>query len=411
VRVISEAVLSGSHTIEVRNLSNKLHAIASGTSSVSPGETINTDMSIAFSSGLPAGAFNILDVYASGFAFVKELSGTYPPALTAYWQDGNIYGTYYLSGWGIFLLGGDGAGGGDTDEYDDDVLWHEFGHFVADSFSKDDSPGGAHSLVDNDLDLRLSWSEGWGDFFPAAVKSWVNPALLSTAGMLPSQYVDTLDNSAQISFDFGSPPDGDPIIDPTGDSFKYSSSEVAVAKVLWDLQETYTVNDAWDIFITLRTAASPINFERFWDDWLLRPTSGSEMPALQTILTGRSILYQDDAFENDDSANAGRAFTFGLPETHTLYPNGDADYVAFSAVGGLPYTIQTSDLKNGADTYLTILDTDGSTVLKTDNNNATSFSPAGAGTYYVKINTSPNTFSPITSKGRYGTYSLTITQP
>ena len=50
----------------------------------------------------------------------------------------------------------------DTDEYDASVIAHEWGHYYQSAFSRDDSPGGAHSGGDR-LDRRVAFSEGWGN--------------------------------------------------------------------------------------------------------------------------------------------------------------------------------------------------------------------------------------------------------
>ena len=42
------------------------------------------------------------------------------------------------------------------------VIAHEWGHYYQSAFSRDDSPGGSHSLSDL-LDRRLAFSEGWGN--------------------------------------------------------------------------------------------------------------------------------------------------------------------------------------------------------------------------------------------------------
>lgn len=44
------------------------------------------------------------------------------------------------------------------------ILLHELGHYVADSYSADDSPGGAHSIWQS-LIPPFAWSEGWATFF------------------------------------------------------------------------------------------------------------------------------------------------------------------------------------------------------------------------------------------------------
>ncbi len=65
---------------------------------------------------------------------------------------------------GIYILGS--FTGGDTDEFDQHVIAHEAGHYFEGQFSRSDSIGGEHSLQ-NKLDLRVAFGEGWGDAFGA----------------------------------------------------------------------------------------------------------------------------------------------------------------------------------------------------------------------------------------------------
>ncbi|NNF67888.1 MAG: hypothetical protein HKM98_10305, partial [Gammaproteobacteria bacterium] len=58
----------------------------------------------------------------------------------------------------ILLLGAEDS---DTDEYDQHVVIHEWGHYFEDAFSRADTVGGAHSPGDR-LDPRVAFSEGWG---------------------------------------------------------------------------------------------------------------------------------------------------------------------------------------------------------------------------------------------------------
>lgn len=66
----------------------------------------------------------------------------------------------------------------DSDEYDEHVIVHEFGHFFQRSLSRDDSVGGSHSLTSL-LDPRVSFSEGFGNAFSAIV---LNDSLYVDAG-------------------------------------------------------------------------------------------------------------------------------------------------------------------------------------------------------------------------------------
>jgi hypothetical protein len=63
---------------------------------------------------------------------------------------------------GIYVLGDFTSG--DTDEFDQHVIAHEFGHYFEDRFSRSDSIGGDHGANDR-LDLRLAFGEGWGNAY------------------------------------------------------------------------------------------------------------------------------------------------------------------------------------------------------------------------------------------------------
>lgn len=430
VRVISSSL---SPAVNVKDLSDALYAVAGSTFVASGAANANISVQAASSA---AGAFNILDTYVTGAQFVQSLSGSYPPALATFWQAGSPNGTYFCNtmdpycslGEGIYILNYSG----DTDEYDDDVLWHEYGHFVASKYSKDDSPGGFHYLSSNDLDLRLSWSEGWGDFFPAAVKTWLNgtsPELLSTVAAMPaSLYVDTWGGGASY-FDF---------LNPGGSPYYYASNEVAVAKVLLVLNANYGMQSVWDAFSSsyLNTLAVPVSFEAFWEAW-----NALGKADITAVLNERWISYYADSHEaqSDNIPNASRVLAVGASEFHTLYGSGDVDVVAFVASAGQTYTVRTSTLRNGADTYLAVIAPDQTTVLVANDNrngadysfypfvpnncdvygechengydilgSTTTFTAALSGTYYAEVRSSPK--RPL-SAGKYGDYLLTITAP
>jgi len=407
-----------------------------------------------------AGAFNMLDVFTSASEFVGELSNQPLPSLNAYWQiRSSRYGTYYCSsnyrsgscpqGKGIYILGGR-TGGGDSDHYDDDVLFHEYAHYIEGMVGAQDSPGGVHYLTENDQDLRLTWSEGLGGFFPAAVKTWMlqqHPELLSASpSMPPTQFVDTYGSTAGISIDMASP---NTLFCPWGqDCYVYSSSEVAVVKILIGLMNEFGIQAIWDTYANYMAKGTvlPATLETFWDGWMTqRAPGGDELAALQAVFNERLVFFQQDHFEMDNSVGMYRKLSVcdgGAcdDETHYLYYdsfNGDRDLVAFDAVRGRNYLIETVELSNGADTYIRILDAAGhqvydinGQVMINDNrpdavycgvyddpcrihndsemlSSELNFVPATGGTYYVEISTSSNRPA---AAGRYGTYSLRITQ-
>lgn len=83
-------------------------------------------------------------------------------ALTA----GQIGGAFYSPAAQAVYLRGDVAT--NTDEFDEMVIAHEFGHFVTHRFSRADSLGGDHSLLDQ-LDPRVAFDEGWATAFAGLV--------------------------------------------------------------------------------------------------------------------------------------------------------------------------------------------------------------------------------------------------
>jgi len=432
VRVISSTT---SPAVNVKDMTNTLYSVAGSSINASGASSANIQVP---STSPASGAFNMMDVFTTGAQFIQSLSGSYPPALTAYWQEGNIYyGTYFCSGApdascpygeGIYVLNIPNV---DTDEYDDDVLWHEYGHFIANKYSRDDSPGGAHYLTSNDLDLRLSWSEGWGDFMPTAIKYWLangtttQQALLSTTpGMATSMYVDTSNGY----FDFGN---------PGGAPYVYASGEVAIAKILIGLRSNVGMQDVWDTFASSNMTGSveQVNLEVFFDAW-----NSLAKPSMTAYLIDRLIFYSSDTYEaaGDNTTSSPRVIALNTTEDHTLFGSGDVDYLAFNALASQQYTVQTSSLKNGADTYIEIYRTSPTTSLLIANDNVSGLSYSGSvpnncdiysichendpnllaskatftaptsGTYYVKVTSSPN--RPL-SAGKYGDYSLKITSP
>ena len=132
-----------------------------------------------------AAPFAVLDTLRSAARFVQTNgdAGVELPALSAFWSTENrvsdawipatgsiqstLYRGYSFEGAppGIYVLG---LQNNDTDEYDAHVVAHEFQHFLEDAVARNDSPGGSHSL-DERLDMRLAYSEGFANAFSAMV--------------------------------------------------------------------------------------------------------------------------------------------------------------------------------------------------------------------------------------------------
>ncbi|CAN5660421.1 hypothetical protein BH10BDE1_BH10BDE1_27310 [soil metagenome] len=76
----------------------------------------------------------------------------------------------------LYILGKNGV---DTDELDNHVVAHEFGHFLENKIYRSDSIGGSHSSLDH-LDTRLAFGEGFGNAFSGMVHS--DPIYTDTSG-------------------------------------------------------------------------------------------------------------------------------------------------------------------------------------------------------------------------------------
>lgn len=130
------------------------------------------------------GAFNIYDQVLKANEYLRtstaSCSGCTPftvaPKAKVYWKLGLTpavyYGgddpiSYYLTGEDeLYILGGLNGdfNNTDTDHFDNNVILHEYGHFLEDNFSASDSPGGSHT-GNGVIDARLAWGEGWANFF------------------------------------------------------------------------------------------------------------------------------------------------------------------------------------------------------------------------------------------------------
>ncbi|HKE94389.1 MAG TPA: hypothetical protein VKB34_08810 [Povalibacter sp.] len=273
-----------------------------------------------------AAPFAILDtVYSAKKQILDAVAGTAFPALNLYWSkdnrptvanfcttSGDIGTTFYTPGEtaarvsncapspnlpgidlpaGIYVLGDFANGNGDTDEFDQHVIAHEFGHFVEDKFSRSDSIGGSHSIGDR-LDLRVAFSEGWGNAYAGMV---LNDPLYR-------------DSALGVSADTGFDMEAD---NPNDGWF----SELSITEILWDLFDN--VADAGDqvalgfppLYAVMvgaqRSTDAMTSIYTFVDG--LRAANASQVAGINALLTGESIT-NTDAFGTNET-NAGGSQT------------------------------------------------------------------------------------------------------
>lgn len=121
-----------------------------------------------------AAPFSILDTIYSAQAKIESAAPVSLPTLKVNWSvnnkptspfnaaSGAITTSFFTVTGGVRSLYLLGAANTDTDEYDTHVVAHEFGHYLQNAISRDDSVGGSHGSGDK-LDARVAFSEGWGN--------------------------------------------------------------------------------------------------------------------------------------------------------------------------------------------------------------------------------------------------------
>ncbi len=143
----------------------------------------------SYSSPRAAAPFSILDTIYEGIQLILSVNPTANfPGMDAFWSvnntlvlsgafpdidSGELGASFYSSNPdfltdpspnpSLFLLG-DAAT--DTEEFDDHVILHEWGHYFEDNFSRSDSIGGPHAIGES-LIPTLAFSEGWATAFAA----------------------------------------------------------------------------------------------------------------------------------------------------------------------------------------------------------------------------------------------------
>jgi Zn-dependent metalloprotease len=118
-----------------------------------------------------------------------------------------------------------------------------------------------------------------------------------------------------------------------------------------------------------------------------------------------------DSYEPDDtSGQANNIAIDGTAQTHNFFCAGDSDWVKFSATLGMDYVIETFNLGSNSDTYMYLYDTDGATLITSDDDGGSGLASRIAwtapvdGTYYVRL----RHYSPIAS-GVDTNYDLRVT--
>jgi hypothetical protein len=187
----------------------------------------NTAGTVAGPGTRASAPFAILDTVYQG---VQTILGAEPttnfPALLLDWAEDNPPGETFFTtaGSGVNLiqyivLSADVTA--DTDEFDQHVIAHEFGHYIEHNYSRADNIGGSHAIGDK-LDIRTAFGEGFGYAFAAIVLN--DPIAKDT-------FVQAgVKGASQFNIDDNPPASND----PNG----CWCSESSVWSILWDVFDT-----------------------------------------------------------------------------------------------------------------------------------------------------------------------------
>jgi len=299
-----------------------------------------------------SGPFAILDTIYKAIQFVGTVASqaTFPP-LYVDWGT-QTAGTFFSTTNGAHLaLQADLSE--DTDEFDQHVVAHEFGHYIEPYFSRSDSIGGSHALG-NRLDPRVAWGEGWATAFGAMA---LNDPL----------YRDSF-------FRNGAPAVGGFVIEsnPTTpatapDSTGCWCSESSVSAILWDLFDTPSdANDTlalgmlplWNVMTNAqRTTPAVASIFSFIDG--LKAARPADAAAINQLVAAQNI-------------DASLINAFATSETHTPIPG---TLPLFTDIGlGTPVVVRSFD--------------DGGHYNRLGNHRLLRFTPASSGSVTIRLTTS-----------------------
>lgn len=267
-----------------------------------------------------AAPFAILDtVYAAQAKVLSVAPSAVFPPLRLFWSPNNTgfrgdprlgqIGTSHFEpdDLSIYILGKENA---DTDEYDSSVVAHEWGHYYQAVFSRDDSVGGSHDRDDR-LDMRVAFSEGWGN-------GWSGIALGRNT------YSDSSEAAQGRGFVLA--------LDAGAPANPGWYSEFSIQYLFWRLNAQTGFGPIHDALASpaFKSGVPVTSIHAFAK--VLRDRSPAAGGQLDPLLTSQSIRAGTDGFGTDETNNAGD------PQVLPIY--------AAALVGG---TANTACVSNGFD--------------------------------------------------------------
>ncbi len=268
--------------------------------------------------------FAVLDtVYTGTQTILAVAPATDFPSLILDWAADNPGGETFYQG-GVITLAADPTE--DTDEFDQHVIAHEFGHYIEDNFSRADNIGGAHGRGDK-LDIRVAFGEGFGYAFAGIVLN--DPVARDTF----------MQGTTPVSSTFNvetNPPATPPLTGPA--DYGCYCSESSVWSILWDLYDSAAdANDTlslgfaplWSV-LTGEQRTTPAMTSIFSFISALKTARPGDAAAINTLLLAQNTDNVADAFGTGESHFPGSVPSSAALPLYTTGTIGGAPLVLFS---------------------------------------------------------------------------------
>jgi len=285
-----------------------------------------TGTSSTYTGTRSAGPFAILDVvYEAKEKILAAAPGTAFPALQLMWSVNNrpasgnlaqgfIGTSFYQFSGGLHRIYILGFADTDTDEYDRPVVAHEFGHYFQNTFSRDDSIGGSHTGGDR-LDMRVAFSEGWGN-------AWSGMALAT------QYYTDSGGAGQQSGFvlDLAASP-------PTNRGW-FSESSVQYLMYQWHANGAIGFTPIWNVLngFALDLPADGALSSIHYFAHKLKQQVPAQAAAIDALLATQQITVAD-ALGSTETNNGGVSISLPIYKQHTAALNVAQQYCVTDAGG------------------------------------------------------------------------------
>lgn len=356
----------------------------SGTSNVTKSYNLPSGWGGAsYTSTRVAAPFAILDTVYKAMSKISSADNTvHFPQLLINWSLNNIGTTgattlgqigtshYSFADKQLYILG---KADNDTDEYDDHVIAHEWGHYFEANFSRSDSPGGSHSAGDK-LDPRLAFGEGFGNAFSGMATD--DPHYIDTNGTAQSTVGVVMNLSSS---------NGDP------NSIGWYSED-SVQYILYSLYNNLGFSPLYSVFTNQEKASSSFTTIYSFITYL-KANNPSSVTMINTLLSAKNISTSfADAWDSTktETNNGGDSkalpvftvLTVGAPAVQVcgndeFDNNGDGNklmsrrFIAFQITNSASYTVSVSPVTvGGIPDFFIYLKGGNPPIIETNNSSA-----------------------------------------